>query len=34
MNASWEIQFDIRRDLFHHFTRLDGDYFDNNRVGD
>ena len=32
--ASWEIQFDIRRDLFHHFTRLDSDYYDNNRVGD
>ena len=34
LNASWEIQFDVRRDLFNHFTRLDGDYFDNNRVGD
>ena len=34
LNASWEIQFDVRRDLFAHFTRLDSDYFDNNRVGD
>jgi ATP-binding cassette subfamily B protein len=34
LNASWEIQFDIRRDLFKHFTRLDGDFYDNNRVGD
>jgi ATP-binding cassette, subfamily B, multidrug efflux pump len=34
LNASWEIQFDIRRDLFHHFTRLDPDYYDNHRVGD
>ncbi len=34
LNASWEIQFDIRRDLFRHFTRLDGDFFDNYRVGD
>jgi ATP-binding cassette, subfamily B, multidrug efflux pump len=34
LNASWEIQFDIRRDLFVHFTRLDGDYYDNHRVGD
>jgi ATP-binding cassette, subfamily B, multidrug efflux pump len=34
LNASWEIQFDIRRDLFRHFTRLDADYFDNHRVGD
>jgi ATP-binding cassette, subfamily B, multidrug efflux pump len=32
--ASWEIQFDIRRDLFLHFTRLDADYYDNHRVGD
>lgn len=34
LNASWEIQFDIRRDLFLHFTRLDAEYYDNNRVGD
>ena len=34
LNASWEIQFDIRRDLFEHFTRLDGGYYDNHRVGD
>jgi ATP-binding cassette, subfamily B, multidrug efflux pump len=34
LNASWEIQFDIRRDLFAHFTRLDADYYDNHRVGD
>jgi ATP-binding cassette subfamily B multidrug efflux pump len=34
LNASWEIQFDIRRDLFEHFTRLDSAFFDNNRVGD
>ena len=34
LNASWEIQFDVRRDLFRHFTRLDGDFYDNYRVGD
>ena len=34
LNVSWEIQFDIRRDLFEHFTRLDTSYYDNNRVGD
>lgn len=34
LNASWEVQFDIRRDLFEHFTRLDADYYDNHRVGD
>ncbi len=34
LNASWEIQFDIRHDIFEHFTNLDGDFFDNNRVGD
>ncbi|MEX2534040.1 MAG: ABC transporter ATP-binding protein [Trueperaceae bacterium] len=34
LNASWEIQFDIRRDLFEHFTRLDSAFFDDNRVGD
>ncbi len=32
--ASWEIQFDIRHDLFTHFTRLDAHYYDNHRVGD
>ncbi len=34
LGASWEIQFWIRRDIFEHFTRLDGNYFDNTRVGD
>ena len=34
LNASWEIQFDIRHDLFRHFTDLDGNYYDNHRVGD
>lgn len=34
LNASWEIQFDIRRDIFAHFTRLDAGFYDNNRVGD
>lgn len=34
LNASWEIQFDIRRDLFERFTQLDAKFFDNNRVGD
>ena len=34
LNASWEIQFDIRRDMFGHFTDLDAAFFDNNRVGD
>ena len=34
LNASWEIQFDIRRDLFAHFTRLGSDYYDDTRVGD
>lgn len=34
LNASWEIQFDMRRDLFAHFTRLGTDYFDDTRVGD
>ena len=32
--ASWEIQFDVRRDLFRHFARLDSAYYDNHRVGD
>lgn len=34
LGASWDIQFDMRRDLFDHFTRLDAHYYDNNRVGD
>ncbi len=34
LNASWEIQFDIRHDLFHHFTSLDAEYYDNHRMGD
>jgi ATP-binding cassette subfamily B multidrug efflux pump len=34
LNASWEIQFDIRRDLFEHFTRQDSSFFDTHRVGD
>jgi ATP-binding cassette subfamily B protein len=34
LNASWEIQFDIRRDMFDHFTKLDAGFFDNHRVGD
>jgi len=34
LNASWEIQFDMRRDLFAHFTRLGSDYYDDTRVGD
>jgi len=34
LNASWEIQFDIRHDLFRHFTRLDAGYYDDHRVGD
>jgi ATP-binding cassette subfamily B protein len=34
LNASWEIQFDIRRDLFEKFTRLDPGFYDNHRVGD
>ena len=32
--ASYNIQFDVRRDLFNHFTDLEAEYFDNNRVGD
>ncbi|MEJ2357091.1 MAG: ABC transporter ATP-binding protein [Deinococcales bacterium] len=32
--ASWEIQFDVRHDLFRHFARLDSAYYDNHRVGD
>ncbi|MDQ3461394.1 MAG: ABC transporter ATP-binding protein/permease [Deinococcota bacterium] len=34
LNASWEVQFDIRRDLFLHFTRLGSHFYDNHRVGD
>src|SRR5690554_2597701 len=34
LNASWEIQFDIRSDLFRHFTNLDAGYFDTHRVSD
>jgi ATP-binding cassette, subfamily B, multidrug efflux pump len=34
LGASWEIQFDLRHDLFRHFARLDADYYDNHRVGD
>jgi ATP-binding cassette, subfamily B, multidrug efflux pump len=34
LNASWEIQFDIRHDLFDHFTKLDPSYYDDHRVGD
>lgn len=34
LNASWEIQFDIRRDIFDHFTKLDANYYDNHRIGD
>ncbi len=34
LNASWEIQFDMRHDLFTHFTRLGSDYYDDTRVGD
>lgn len=34
LGASWEVQFDIRRAIFRHFTHLDGAYFDRTRVGD
>ena len=34
LGASWEVQFDIRRAIFRHFSRLDAEYFDNTRVGD
>lgn len=34
LNASWVVQFDIRHELFKHFTRLDGSYYDRTRVGD
>lgn len=32
--ASWDIQFDMRHDIFNHFTKLSPTYYDNNRVGD
>ena len=34
LGASWDIQFEKRRDIFAHFTKLDGGYFDRTRVGD
>lgn len=34
LNASWDVQFDIRHDIFQHFTKLDSNYYDNTRVGD
>ncbi|MEM6430088.1 MAG: ABC transporter ATP-binding protein [Deinococcota bacterium] len=34
LNASWEIQFDLRHDLFKHFTTLSTSYYDNHRIGD
>lgn len=34
LNASWEVQFDMRHDLFEHFTNLDSNFFDNHRTGD
>lgn len=34
LGASWDVQFEVRRDIFSHFTRLDGAYFDRTRVGD
>lgn len=34
LNASWEVQFDVRHDLFRHFTRLDAGYYDDHRAGD
>jgi ATP-binding cassette subfamily B protein len=34
LNASWEIQFDLRHDLFTHFTTLSTNYYDNHRIGD
>src|SRR5690606_38396023 len=34
LGASWDMQFEIRRDIFEHFTKLDGGYFDRTRVGD
>ncbi|MDR9392247.1 MAG: ABC transporter ATP-binding protein [Trueperaceae bacterium] len=34
LNASWEVQFDVRHDLFRHFTALDAGFYDDHRVGD
>jgi ATP-binding cassette, subfamily B, multidrug efflux pump len=34
LNASWDVQFDVRHDIFQHFTNLDSNYYDNTRVGD
>lgn len=34
LNASWEVQFDVRHDLFRHFTELDAGFYDDHRVGD
>lgn len=34
LGASWDMQFDIRHDIFEHFTKLDSAYFDRTRVGD
>lgn len=34
LNASWEIEFDLRHDLFAHFTNLGSHYYDNHRIGD
>ncbi len=34
LGASWEILFDIRRDLILNLNRSSSNYFDNNRVGD
>ncbi len=34
LGASWEILFDIRRDLILRLNSLSSNYFDNNRVGD
>lgn len=34
LNSSWEVQFDVRHEIFKHFTQLDGAYYDRTRVGD
>lgn len=34
LGSSWDVQFDIRHDLFRHFTELDAGYYDDHRVGD
>ena len=34
LNASWEILFDIRHNIFQHFGKLSNSYYENNRVGD